>query len=839
MGRRGIVFRVVAAVAASVLAFAIPGGSAMADEVSHSVSSTPSAQGAPSSQALSAASDQTSSTPKTSSTSNPAASSVPTVSSPNGEQSAGKSQVTPSSPTASSSSQSASGSKPSSSAAASAVSRPGASAAGSSSSSVSSVSSPSGSSKSNSSSSKSKDSADSSVSKSKEPAESSSTEASHSNTSEVESSASPSEDAAIAKETENQDQPDSSASVQPQDGMEPVVSTQGTCTPTRQYWTANGSTLWWNKHVDGDDCVLQLESGEMQNYGYSAAPDGDWEGYLKPKIPWIWDDQITEVTVNAGVVTHQGFYLFSQLHSLRYADLTQLNISNSNSLEAMFQNDWKLTQIKGLDRWNVTNVDTTWQMFGFCYDLTVLDLSSWDLRRAVAGTRIHGDGITYSDATSIFNGLGPTLRFLRLGPNSGLSALVFNPTPDATDTWTGVQWNREDTGATAYYPKSSGLPAPSTPTWYGITPTSLTYNGNGSDSGTVPSPSTAAWPDSPEANVTLPAMAGFRKSGHRAAGWSMNQNASSAEYQANQAVHLPLENIARSTLYAIWHTLPISTATLMSSAGTPAAPATVLGVSGTIAQGTGIASLDQAGDAVAAKLLPQDKQTSTTEADGAALGSITFNSTAHTWSGSVAVSDLAAADTVGKGLSYVFRARSTTSADGNSEYGFSAGLKADVVAPAFKANSLKFDQNAGTVSGTVLSGDKATHSGAVAEQGDTVTVTWPTGSTTASSIAMTDSDGTFTVTIPAGVLLNGNASLTVKDAPASDVPTLTGTGSPNVSAVSTLDVTAQTVSSLPMTGYTKPWWTEPWFYALFAAAGIVIVNVVFRRRAQHPDIFSH
>lgn len=202
------------------------------------------------------------------------------------------------------------------------------------------------------------------------------------------------------------------------------------------------------------------------------------------------------------------------------------------------------------------------------------------------------------------------------------------------------------------------------------------------------------------------------------------------------------------------------------------------------------------------------------------------------------MSDLAAADTVGNGASYVFRTRSTTTGDGNSEYGFSAGLKADVVAPAFKAGTLKFNQNARTVSGTVMSGD-STHSGAVAEQGDTVTVTWPAGSTTVSSTGLTGPDGAFSVAIPAGVLLKGNASLTVADAPASDVPTLTGTGSPNVSAPSPLDVTAETVSSLPLTGDAKPWWTQPWFYAIFTAAGVAFVNVAFCRRSPHLNISSH
>lgn len=269
----------------------------------------------------------------------------------------------------------------------------------------------------------------------------------------------------------------------------------------------------------------------------------------------------------------------------------------------------------------------------------------------------------------------------------------------------------------------------------------------------------------------------------------------------------------------------------MTSSGTASNPVTELSVSGTVPQGTGIAPLNQTGDGVVAKLLPQDRQASTIDADGTALTGMSFDPTAHTWSGSVAVSDLSAADTVGKGASYVFRTRLTTTSDGNSEYSFSSPMKADVVAPAFGAGSLKFDQDARTVSGAVLSGDKAAHAGALAEQGDAVTVTWPAGSTPTTSTGTTDANGKFIIAIPRGVLLRGNARLTVGDHPAADVPTTTGTGSPNVSPISTLDVTAETVSSLPLTGGTQPWWKQPWFYALLAAVGIALTDVILRRRS--------
>ncbi|MDF7665617.1 hypothetical protein [Bifidobacterium sp. ESL0745] len=98
MGKRGVAFRVVAAVAASVLAFALPAGSAMADEVSHSVPAASSVQGVPSSQGvsstsnpalptqlLSSASNQDSSVQKVSSASNPVLA-ASTASSPDKEK---------------------------------------------------------------------------------------------------------------------------------------------------------------------------------------------------------------------------------------------------------------------------------------------------------------------------------------------------------------------------------------------------------------------------------------------------------------------------------------------------------------------------------------------------------------------------------------------------------------------------------------------------------------------------------------------------------------------------------------------------------------------------------
>ncbi|MDF7665616.1 InlB B-repeat-containing protein [Bifidobacterium sp. ESL0745] len=382
--------------------------------------------------------------------------------------------------------------------------------------------------------------------------------------------------------------------------------------------------------------------------------------------------------------------------------------------------------------------------------------------------------------------------------------------------------------------------------WYGRA-SIVEFNLNGATSGNTPVKLAGPWPDKP--TIALPSLSGIGKTGYRAAGWDESASAVSPTYRSGEA-YTPTSSL---TLYAVWQRLekPQYDAGLVTP-GMGGGSVGVVKISGSVPIGAGKPVL-ATGDSLDVRLMPQNDQASIADNAGTAATLTSFDKGTGKWAATVPVSVLAAADTVGKGASYMFRARLTTVSDGDSDYSFSSPVMADVVAPAFKANSLKFDQRVRTVSGNALSsGDTGVQTARTGETYFTVRVTWPSGSsTTSTTLTCVDgvasgtaasvpgttcpasgaTDGAFTLGIPQGVMLKNNASLTVEDHPNTDVPTLTGKGTPNVSLASTLDITAETVSSLPMTGYTKPWWTQTWFYALFAAAGVAVVNIVLRRRS--------
>ncbi|WEV64421.1 hypothetical protein [Bifidobacterium sp. ESL0732] len=277
-------------------------------------------------------------------------------------------------------------------------------------------------------------------------------------------------------------------------------------------------------------------------------------------------------------------------------------------------------------------------------------------------------------------------------------------------------------------------------------------------------------------------------------------------------------------------------------------------VSGTVPQGGGIRAL-QAGDKIEVALMPKGNPSSTNPSVGtpAAANDVTLDttscsSTACNWSAAFPISVLSDADDVGQGMSYVFRARLVTASDGNSDYAFSAGKQADLVAPAVEGAA--FNKQTRTVSGTVFSsGDTSKQPNRVKETNFSVTVTWPTGSSSSSTTLTCDSgtasingatcptsgsgDGTFTLPIPSGVLLKGNSQMQAKDVPATDEPTSVGSGVPNVSSAVTFDTTMPVVTALPLTGGNAPteWWHRILLPALVAGIAAFVVGARRRRLA--------
>ncbi|MDF7665484.1 InlB B-repeat-containing protein [Bifidobacterium sp. ESL0745] len=423
-------------------------------------------------------------------------------------------------------------------------------------------------------------------------------------------------------------------------------------------------------------------------------------------------------------------------------------------------------------------------------------------------------------------------------------------------TWNNQQWISQD-GLWKGQPFSDGIHpnAGSPKQWYGLVSSpSVSFDVNGGSTIDVPTRLQINWPDQVDSSVTLPAASVMSRSGYRFSGWSKTSTPSSADYMAGQVVDLPLGGVADRILYAVWMPTPTVSNDLVfpwMNGGV----ADKVKVLGTVPQGANIYAL-QASDKIEVSLMPKDSPSSTTPSVGtaAAANDVTLNttlctSTACNWSATFPMSALSDADHVGQGMSYVFRALLVTGSAGNSDYAFSAGKQADVVAPVIADTT--FNKNARTVSGVVWSGDAIKQTSRVKETKFTVTVTWPTGSSTSSTtLTCTDGtasvsgatcptsgsgEGTFMLPVPSdGVVLNGNSQMQAKDAPAAAEPTLVGTGEPNVSAAVTFDTTLPVVSSLPMTGGDAPtaWWHHILLPAIFAGMLAMVVGARRRRLAM-------
>lgn len=96
-------------------------------------------------------------------------------------------------------------------------------------------------------------------------------------------------------------------------------------------------------------------------------------------------------------------YYSAMFHSNanEYLDVSGFDTSGAVSLFSMFEANYKLKAIKGLDGFDTSNCHAFEEMFNNCYLLEELDLSSFDTRKADSDTPARSDGSTYkSQCTS-------------------------------------------------------------------------------------------------------------------------------------------------------------------------------------------------------------------------------------------------------------------------------------------------------------------------------------------------------------------------------------------------------------------------------------------------------
>lgn len=644
------------------------------------------------------------------------------------------------------------------------------------------------------------------------------------------------------------------------------VSAQGACNQTLdgagnvtdRNWTLNGSTLVWNIHGETGtgECVLDLKSGTVPNYGYMPDPISPYA-----LTPWYADQSVTKLVVSGPVGGLHCWRLFYGLSNLRYADVGNLDVSidaDENGLGGMFHMDTRLTTIVGLDRWDMrqikmvdwifaecgslSSIDVSkWKLdsvlslysaFRNCNSLTILDLSKWytpkvtSMRSMFYGCNsLRALDMSGLDTTSnsvdvheMFNG-PKSLKFFRLGPKTdridfqGLGAQE-------------VVWYAEDISwlgkISDYYHPPTGLK------WYGqfSASTSISFDANGA-SGTGPGPIAGLFMLPQQA---LPSASGFSRPGYRTVGWSSQKDSTQPEYSFGQYVFLPLDAVD-TVLYAVWIPLPKAG---LSNAVTPTQPTGEAGkvkLDGTVEQGAGIAGL-QSGDKGEISLMHAGKESSSVLGDGTVANDAdtSLDTGSYKWTSSFPVSDLAAMDLKGLGIPYTFRMRVNTTADGNSEYAF-ASRTLDVVAPVVTNAQVSVGSSGsgGSLHLTTRSSGNAAQ--AVVDTGATVTINWYDRSGAAlpsvpsSGPLNVDSNGDLSIDVPGGVPNGSQARITVKDA--------AGNSSQGVNASGALIRLQFPTISLPLTG--ADWRSQLASYfplALAAiAAALVMADLCRLRRA--------
>ena len=71
-------------------------------------------------------------------------------------------------------------------------------------------------------------------------------------------------------------------------------------------------------------------------------------------------------------------YTFYELENLEYINLTGWDIKNVTTMSGIFSSNFKLTTIKGIENWDVSNIIELEFVFEFCKNLKI-DLSNWNI----------------------------------------------------------------------------------------------------------------------------------------------------------------------------------------------------------------------------------------------------------------------------------------------------------------------------------------------------------------------------------------------------------------------------------------------------------------------------
>lgn len=73
--------------------------------------------------------------------------------------------------------------------------------------------------------------------------------------------------------------------------------------------------------------------------------------------------------------------MFSRCRSIESLDVSNFNLDNCKELKGVFQYCAMLKEIKGLDKWNISNIINLERLFSYCYELNNINISNWDINK--------------------------------------------------------------------------------------------------------------------------------------------------------------------------------------------------------------------------------------------------------------------------------------------------------------------------------------------------------------------------------------------------------------------------------------------------------------------------
>lgn len=137
----------------------------------------------------------------------------------------------------------------------------------------------------------------------------------------------------------------------------------------------NGTANW---DIDSDG-KLTIHAGRL-DFG-----PGNWKPYAQ-LIKSVYVE--SGVTPTSSVMNTDGNGIFSELPNVETIDITNLDVSGTNSLSSMFYDDKKLKKIIGLNTWNTSKCSNMSSMFYNDFLLEELDVSNFDTSNVTSMTNM-------------------------------------------------------------------------------------------------------------------------------------------------------------------------------------------------------------------------------------------------------------------------------------------------------------------------------------------------------------------------------------------------------------------------------------------------------------------